>query len=146
MLIEIKGDNLNTIKESMKLLKDYKGRFAIQSFNPLILYWLRKKYNSSSTINTKLMPLQKVVNHCYEDGVVDFKVKSLFQNKTLSKQYAVKKENNSEIITLTRENIVSLLYKEFKSPYTNMSRDMWIFSFFMVGINMVDIFHLKKDK
>ena len=56
--------------------------------------------------------------------------------------YFATTKNNSEIITLTRENIVSLLYKEFKSPYTNMSRDMWIFSFFMVGMNMVDIFHL----
>ena len=142
-------------KNSLKTLKEYNisigknGDFALNeitySWLESYVSWLRKKYNSSSTINTKMMSLQKVVNHCYEDGVVDFKVKSLFQNKTLSKQYAVKKENNSEIITLTRENIVSLLYKEFKSPYTNMSRDMWIFSFFMVGMNMVDIFHLKKD-
>ena len=46
LLIEIKGNDVNTIKETMKILNDYKGRYAIQSFSPIILYWL-KKHNSN---------------------------------------------------------------------------------------------------
>ena len=44
LLIEIKGNDINTIKETMKILDNYKGRYAVQSFSPLILYWLRKNY------------------------------------------------------------------------------------------------------
>lgn len=151
--------SLNTrekYKYSLITLKEYntsigkKGDFSFDditySWLEGYIHWLRNKYNNkTSTINTKIMPLKKVVNHCYEDGKIDAKVKTLFQNKTLSRQYAVKREDNSEMITLTRENIVSLLYKEFKSPYTNMARDMWLFSFFMVGINAIDLFNLKKE-
>ena len=44
LLIEIKTNDTNTIKETIKLLTNYKGRYAIQSFNPYILYWLKKHY------------------------------------------------------------------------------------------------------
>ena len=44
LLVEIKGNNIKIIKETMILLKDYKGKYAIQTFSPLILYWLRKNY------------------------------------------------------------------------------------------------------
>ena len=44
LLIEIKGNNISTIKETMKILNKYKGRYAIQSFSPSLLYWLRKNY------------------------------------------------------------------------------------------------------
>ena len=122
-------------KYSLKTLKEYNasiGKCGDFSFDDITyswlegyIHWLRVKYHKSSTINTKIMPLKKVVNHCYEDGKIDARVKTLFQNKILSRQYSAKKDDNSEMITLTRENIVSLLYKEFKSPYTNMARDMW---------------------
>lgn len=141
-------------KYSLKTLKEYNasiGKCGYFSFDDITyswlegyIHWLRVKYHKSSTINTKIMPLKKVVNHCYEDGKIDARVKTLFQNKILSRQYSAKKDDNSEMTTLTRDNIVSLLYKEFKSPYTNMARDMWLFSFFMVGMNATDLFHLKK--
>lgn len=46
LLIEIKGNDINTIKETMEILNNYKGRYAVQSFSPLILYWLRKNYKN----------------------------------------------------------------------------------------------------
>lgn len=44
LLIEIKMDNKVGLleKELVKYLDDYKGKFAIQSFNPLCLYWFKK--------------------------------------------------------------------------------------------------------
>lgn len=142
-------------KYSLKTLKEYnesigkRGDFAFDditySWLEGYIHWLRNKYSNSNTINTKIKHLKKVVNHCYEDGKIDARCRVLFQNKVLSKQYAVKREDNTEMVTLSRANIVELLYREYKSPYTNMARDMWLFSFFMVGMNATDLFDLKKE-
>lgn len=142
-------------KYSLKTLKEYnesigkRGDFAFDditySWLEGYIHWLRNKYSNSNTINTKIKHLKKVVNHCYEDGKIDARCRVLFQNKVLSKQYAVRREDNTEMTTLTRDNIVALLYKDYDSPYTNMARDMWLFSFFMVGMNATDLFDLKKE-
>ena len=44
LLIELKTDNKCGVLESevVKYLDNYKGKFAIQSFNPLSLYWFKK--------------------------------------------------------------------------------------------------------
>lgn len=48
LLIEYKGEGATIDKElciqSMKILKDYKGNYVIQSFQPSILKWFRKNY------------------------------------------------------------------------------------------------------
>ncbi len=48
ILIEYKGEGAAIDKElceqSMKILKDYKGKYVIQSFQPSILKWFRKNY------------------------------------------------------------------------------------------------------
>jgi len=46
LLIEFKYDLKAGLLEeaAMKLLKDYKGKFAIQSFNPFSLIWFKKNY------------------------------------------------------------------------------------------------------
>ena len=142
-------------KYSLKTLKEYnesigkRGDFAFDditySWLEGYIHWLRNKYSNTNTVNTKIKHLKKVVNHCYEDGKIDARCRVLFQNKVLSKQYAVRREDNTEMTTLTRDNIVSLLYKDYDSPYTNMARDMWLFSFFMVGMNATDLFDLKKE-
>ena len=142
-------------KYSLKTLKEYNesiGKRSDFAFDDITyswlegyIHWLRNKYSNTNTVNTKIKHLKKVVNHCYEDGKIDARCRVLFQNKVLSKQYAVRREDNTEITTLTRDNIVALLYKDYDSPYTNMARDMWLFSFFMVGMNATDLFDLKKE-
>lgn len=43
LLIETKVDNPGKLEEEMtKLLDNYNGKFAIQSFNPFSLYWFKK--------------------------------------------------------------------------------------------------------
>ena len=44
LLIEIKPTNKNIETILMKHLKDYKGEYAIQSFNPKVLYWFKRNY------------------------------------------------------------------------------------------------------
>ena len=46
LLIEFKYDTKNKRleKQAMKILKNYKGKYAIQSFNPFTVYWFKKNY------------------------------------------------------------------------------------------------------
>ena len=46
ILIEIKSDRKagETEKELMKILKDYKGKYAVQSFSPFSVLWFKKNY------------------------------------------------------------------------------------------------------
>ena len=46
LLIEIKQENkVGKLEQNlMNILKDYKGEYAIQSFNPKVLYWFKRNY------------------------------------------------------------------------------------------------------
>lgn len=63
LLIEYKYDNKPGLLEekSMILLKDYKGKYAVQSFNPKSVKWFKKNYENiprgqlSSTFETEKM-------------------------------------------------------------------------------------------
>lgn len=44
LLIEIKPTNKNIENILMDQLKNYKGKYAIQSFNPKVLYWFKRNY------------------------------------------------------------------------------------------------------
>ena len=46
LLIEIKNkNNVGKLEElSMNMLNNYQGEYAIQSFNPKVIYWLKKNY------------------------------------------------------------------------------------------------------
>jgi len=48
LLIEVKpfGDIKTTIKEVMKVLKDYKGNYAVFSFHPYVPYYLKKNHEN----------------------------------------------------------------------------------------------------
>ncbi len=54
VLIEIKNDKLNGAMEQefWKILSKYKGRFAVQSFNPMTVNWFRK--NAPQTLRGQL--------------------------------------------------------------------------------------------
>lgn len=48
LLIELKplGDNALLCEQFMKTIKDYKGIYAIHSFNPYVIYWFKKNHPS----------------------------------------------------------------------------------------------------
>ena len=56
LIIELKYDNLpfKLEKEVVKLLDDYKGKFAVKSFQPLTVYWFKK--NRPDYIRGLLVP------------------------------------------------------------------------------------------
>ena len=48
LIIEYKVErtDLSVCKNTEKLLKDYKGLYCIESFNPLVVYWFRRKHGN----------------------------------------------------------------------------------------------------
>lgn len=70
IVIELKYDAKFGLleRETMNILKDYKGEYAIQSFNPLTVYWFKRKYPNvirgqlaSEFKNHKISLLEKLV-------------------------------------------------------------------------------------
>lgn len=46
LMVEVKpgGDYINAVKETTRLLSEYKGKYCIESFHPFVLYWLKRHY------------------------------------------------------------------------------------------------------
>ena len=59
LLVEIKNGKRNAelCAKTLKLLKNYEGRYVIESFSPLILFWLRR--NAPSVVRGQLVNLDK---------------------------------------------------------------------------------------
>ena len=69
VIIELKYDRRLGIleKEVMKILKEYKGEYAIQSFNPLTIAWFRYKHKqvirgqiTSNFVNDKMSFVKRI--------------------------------------------------------------------------------------
>jgi integrase len=56
------------------------------------------------------------------------------------------KNAEKEKVSLTPEQIKRLYEYEFKTPALRMARDFWMLSFFLCGINPVDLYNLKKPE
>lgn len=70
IIIELKYDTKVGLLESetMKILKDYKGKYVVKSFNPMTVYWFRKNYPNiargqlaSNFKNEKINIIKKIV-------------------------------------------------------------------------------------
>ncbi len=105
LLIEYKYDNKPGLLEekSMILLKDYKGKYAVQSFNPKSVKWFKDNYKdiprgqlASSFANEKMCFIKKLI----------LKNVLLFSyNKPDFVSYAIKDLPNSRIGKLRKKGI-----------------------------------------
>ena len=97
LLIELKPYNKRNIleKECVKLLDNYQGYFAIQSFNPFCIYWFKKhrKYYIRGQLLTNKYNYNYITNLVYEHMIfniftkpdfISYNIKGL-PNKTISK-------------------------------------------------------------
>ena len=97
LLIEIKQENkVGKLEQNlMNILKDYKGDYAIQSFNPFCIYWFKKhrkdyirgqlltnKYNYNFITN--LIYEHMIFNIFTKPDFISYNIKGL-PNKTISK-------------------------------------------------------------
>ena len=128
LLIEIKQTNkvgeLETI--FMKTMKKYKGKYAIQSFNPNVLYWFKRNYPkvlrgqlSYKYNKQKISPIKKVIlsnmlsNIFTKPNFISYKYNELSLEKI--NKY---KKNNIHLIgwTITNERE----FNHYKEYYDNL--------------------------
>lgn len=134
LLIEIKQPNKvgHLEKELMKILKDYEGEYAIQSFNPLVLLWLKKNYPkvtrgqlSYQYKNKKMPSLEKLIlknmylNFLTKPRFISYKYNELPINKI--KKYQKK---NIKVIgwTITSQKE----YNKYIKDYDNLICEKFI--------------------
>ncbi|MDO4962507.1 MAG: glycerophosphodiester phosphodiesterase family protein [bacterium] len=92
IIIELKSDSKSYLleKEVLRLLENYKGIFAIQSFNPFSIYYIRKKSPnviigqlSSDFRNKKMLKLKKIIlknmlfNYLVKPDFISYDIRSL---------------------------------------------------------------------
>lgn len=134
LLIEIKQTNKLKDLEVilMKQLKKYKGKYAIQSFNPMVLYWLKRNYPkvlrgqlSYQYKNQKISSYKKYIlskmmfNFITKPNFISYKYNELSPAKI--KKY---KNKNIHIIGWTITNEIE--YNHYKKYYDNLICDKFI--------------------
>ena len=128
LLIEIKQlRKVGTLEqELMTFLESYKGEYAIQSFNPKVLLWLKKRYPnilrgqlSYSFKNNKFMKIKKIflknmfANFLTKHNFISYKYDELSEKKL--KKYKKKK------ITLLGWTVKSKKdFKKYSHYYDNL--------------------------
>jgi len=133
-----KESYLNTIKK----IKIFNGKEGIE-FEEINYQFLRKfdewLAKSGSGVNTRSIHfrnIRTVFNRAIDDEVIpnDMYPFRKFKIKTQEKE----KES------LTAVQVKKLYEYELKTPTLRMARDYWMLSFFLCGINPIDLFNLKR--
>lgn len=103
LLIEIKNDGAVGVLESLVIeqLKDYKGEFAVQSFNPFSLQYF--KLHASKILRGQLS--------CYFKGE-----KLAYYKKFLLKRMLLNKKSEPDFISYAIENMPNRFVKKYKIP------------------------------
>lgn len=134
LLIEIKPSNKVGELESilMDLLKKYKGKYAIQSFEPQIIYWFKKnypeilrgqlahKYNKQKMSSIKKIILSNMLLNIFtKPNFISYKYNELSLSKI--KKYKKKKIH---LIGWTITNEIE--YKHYEKYYDNLVCEKFI--------------------
>ena len=135
ILIEIKSDRKTgeTEKELVKILKEYNGKYAIQSFNPFSLIWFKKNLPevprgqlASNFTKDKMLAVQKYVlknlyfNFLTKPDFISFsindlpnkKVESFRNNGNLVLGWTVRNKNDLEKAKKYCDNIIGESLKD----------------------------------
>lgn len=98
--------------------------------------WLRSNNSSENTIGIRFRTLRAVYNRAIEDEIVKPEYYPF-------KKYKVSKHREPTIKrSIRKDDIYRIIEFEGKTPYQCLSVDIFAFSYFMGGINFVDIAHL----
>lgn len=128
LLIELKQDNKVGELETnfMKIMKKYKGKYAIQSFNPSVLYWFKKnhpdilrgqlsyKYKKTKMSSIKRFILSNMLlNYLTKPNFISYKYNELSISKI---NYYKKKKVHLIGWTITNERE----FNHYKQYYDNL--------------------------
>ena len=120
LIVEIKCDDtdLSVCPIAMDVLKDYKGDYAVQSFNPLALRWMKKNYPD-------VIRGQLSTSFALEEGMLSpqyFAIEHLLTNSLAKPDFISYNHKYSGNPSL---NICRKLYKTPTFAWTLRSSDQW---------------------
>lgn len=131
---------------SLKYLLDCFGNsITLEQFSPALLKrfekYLRDSGNSDTTINIRMSHVKVLLNASVAEGLVEYKVFPFALYKAPSK--------NIRDICISRTEFKQLRDKDFTGyPYErkfNVSRDLFMLSFYCAGINLTDLLDARLD-
>ena len=94
---------------------------------------------SGSGVNTRSIHfrnIRTVFNRAIDDDIIP-------QDLYPFRKFKIKSEEKDKV-SLSAEQVKNLHNYNFEKKSLNMARDFWMLSFFLCGINPVDLYHLKK--
>jgi len=140
-------NNWNTSKNSLVRYQEYRTGRIIQSIklSEIDAGWLRdyEKYmldlkRSQATVGIYLRNLRTIFNKAINDGVMSSDLSPFGRGRyVIAETERVNK-------ALTIEELNAFYYLDNLTPLEELSRDYWMFSFFINGINLIDIAMLQE--
>ena len=120
LIVELKCDDtdLSVCPIAMDVLKDYEGDYAVQSFNPLALRWMKKNYPD-------VIRGQLSTSFALEDGMLAphyFAIEHLLTNSIAKPDFISYNHKYSGNLSL---NICRKIYKTPTFAWTLRSSDQW---------------------
>jgi len=129
---------------TIKKLKEFTENSTIQ-FDEINAQFLRRFDNwmetegaAKNTRSIRLRNIQTIFNRAIDDEIIKQELYPFRKFKI--------KSDEKEKVSLTAEQVRTLYMYDFKTPALRMARDFWMLSFFLCGINPVDMFNLKKPE
>ena len=129
---------------TMKKLKEYTQKEEI-AFEEINLQFLRLFDNhlsdSGNKVNTRAIHfrnIRAIFNRAIDDEVIT-------QDMYPFRKFKIKNEEKDKV-SLSPAQIKKLYEYDFKTPALRMARDYWMLSFFLCGINPIDLYNLKKPE
>ena len=129
-------------KHTVNKLIEYAGKDNIR-FEDITFQFLRDFDNylskSGSGVNTRSIHfrnIRAVFNRAIDDEIIK-------QELYPFRKFKIKSEEKDKV-SLTAEQLKLLYEYKFDKPALRMARDFWMLSFFLCGVNPIDLYHLKK--
>jgi integrase len=127
---------------TLRQLKIFTSKEKLE-FNEINHQFLRRfddfLSNSCSGVNTRSIHfrnIRAIFNRAIDDEAIS-------QELYPFRKFKIKHEEK-EKVSLTAEQVKELHEYKFATPALRMARDYWMLSFFLCGINPVDLYNLKK--
>ena len=138
-----KGTQRNYL-HTIKKIKEYAGKENI-TFEEITHQFLRQLDNhlskTGARINTRSIHfrnIRAIFNRAIDDDMTG-------QEMYPFRKFKIK-NGEKDKVSLMPEQIRKLYEYDFKTPSLKMARDYWMLSFFLCGINPIDLFNLKKPE
>lgn len=104
--------------------------------------WLTNNGVSESTQSFYLRTLRSALNYASKSGLISIP-DNLFEGLNTKAQIPSKRNNDSGIDNVMIQKIATIDLRD--NPEAELTRDMYMFSFYCHGMELVDVLNLKKD-